>query len=57
MTALRRKTTIRGRPMKPLDLNVMCDKCNHSRAHGNHEECSKQRQAEAAERCARENQS
>ncbi|WP_158539503.1 MULTISPECIES: hypothetical protein [unclassified Pseudomonas] len=27
MTALRRKTTIRGRPMKPLDLNVMCDIC------------------------------
>lgn len=54
MTALRRKTTIRGRPMKPLDLNVMCDQCGHSRAHGDHDKCSKQRQAEAAERRARE---
>ena len=54
MVALRRKTTIRGRPMKPLELNVMCDKCGHSRAHGKHDICSKQRQAEAAERRARE---
>ena len=55
MTALRRKTTIRGRPMKPLDLNVMCDICHHSRAHGNHDKCSKQRQALTAEQRAREN--
>jgi hypothetical protein len=49
MAALSRKTTIRGRPMKPLDLNVMCDICNHDK-------CSKKRQAEAAERRARENE-
>ena len=40
--------------MRPLDLNVMCDQCNTSRAHGNHIKCSKLRQAEAAERRARE---
>jgi hypothetical protein len=32
--------------MAPLDLQTICDKCNKSRAHGNHEQCSKQRQAE-----------
>lgn len=45
MTALRRKTTIRGAPMKGLDLTVMCDVCNSSRAHGNHAKCSIQRKA------------
>lgn len=50
MTALRRKTKIRGAPMKPLDLNVMCDQCNRSRAHGNHDKCSKARQAESLAR-------
>lgn len=54
MTALRRKTRIRGRPMQPLDLNVMCDQCNKSRAHGNHDKCSRKRQAEAAARRALE---
>ncbi|MCM8743584.1 hypothetical protein [Pseudomonas koreensis] len=54
MTALRRKTTIRGRPMKPLDLNVMCDQCGYSRAHGNHDKCSKARQIAMAEQRARE---
>ncbi|WP_339479134.1 hypothetical protein [Pseudomonas sp. RL_5y_Pfl2_73] len=57
MTALRRKTTIRGAPMKPLDLNVMCDICDKSRAHGNHDKCSKKRQALMAEQRAREGQS
>lgn len=54
MTALRRKTKIRGRPMKPLDLTTICDQCGTSRAHGNHDKCSKARQAEMAELCARE---
>ena len=54
MTALRRTVQIRGAPMRPLDLNVMCDQCNKSPAHGNHIKCSKLRQAEAAERRARE---
>lgn len=45
MTKLRRTTTLRGRPMKPLELNVICDICGHSRAHGNHDKCSKARQA------------
>lgn len=55
MTALRRKTKIRGAPMRPLDLNVMCDQCNNSRAHGNHDKCSKARQVAMAELRAREN--
>ncbi len=54
MTALRRKTKIRGAPMRPLDLNVMCDLCNKSRAHGNHDKCSKARQVAMAELRARE---
>lgn len=33
MTALRRTVRINGGPMRPLDLNVMCDQCNKSRAH------------------------
>ena len=54
MTALRRTVQIRGAPMRPLDLQTICDQCNKSRAHGNHTKCSKLRQAEAAERRARE---
>ena len=54
MTALRRTVRLRGAPMRPLDLNVMCDQCNRSRAHGNHTKCSKLRQAQEAERRARE---
>ena len=54
MVALRRKTKIRGAPMKALDLNFICDQCGKSRAHGNHDKCSKARQAEMAELRARE---
>lgn len=54
MTALRRTVRLRGAPMRPLDLQTVCDQCNKSRAHGDHTKCSKKRQAEAAERCARE---
>jgi len=54
MTALRRKTTIRGRPMKPLDLQTNCDQCGKPRAHGNHDKCSKARQLAMAELRARE---
>ena len=50
MTALRRTVRLRGAPMRPLDLQTICDQCNRSRAHGNHTKCSKLRQAEAAER-------
>lgn len=32
------------RKMPRLDLNVICDICKTSRAHGNHHYCSKQRQ-------------
>jgi len=56
MTALRRTTTVRGRPMKPLDLETICDQCGKSRAHGNHDKCSKKRQAAMAEQRAQENQ-
>ena len=54
MTALRRTTKIRGAPMRPLDLQTLCDRCGKSRAHGNHDKCSKARQAEMAELPARE---
>ena len=54
MTPLRRAVRIRGAPMGQLDLKTICDKCNRSRAHGNHTKCSKLRQAEAVERHARE---
>ncbi|SEB72542.1 hypothetical protein SAMN05216178_2016 [Pseudomonas saponiphila] len=56
MTILRRKTKIRGRPMKAIDLNFTCDQCNKQRAHGNHEKCSRARQALMAELRAREKQ-
>lgn len=42
--------------MRPLDLNGMCDQCNHARAHGNHEKCSKKRKALMDELRAREKQ-
>ncbi len=54
MTALRRTVRIRQGQMPPLDLQTICDKCVRSRAHGNHEQCSKQRQAEGIARRARE---
>ncbi len=54
MTALRRTVRIRQGQMPPLDLQTICDKCDRSRAHGNHEQCSKQRQAEGIARRARE---
>lgn len=54
MTALRRTVRIRRGQMPPLDLQTICDKCNRSRAHGNHEQCSKQRQAEGIARRAME---
>ena len=56
MTTLRRTVRLRGAPMRPLDLKVMCDQCSRSRAHGNHIKCSKLRQAEAPARRAREKQ-
>lgn len=54
MTALSRTVQIRGAPMQALDLKTICDKCDKSRAHGNHAKCGKLRQAEAVERRARE---
>ena len=54
MTALRRTVKIRGAPMQALDLQRICDKCDKSRAHGNHTRCSKLRQAEAVERRSQE---
>ena len=54
MTALRRTVQKRGIPIQRLDLQTICDKCNKSRALGNHTKCSKLRQAEAVERRARE---
>ncbi len=54
MIARRRTVRIRNGQMPPLDLNVICDKCDKSRAHGNHQKCSKQRQAEGIARRAGE---
>ena len=56
MSALRRTVQIRCGQMAPLDLQTICDKCDKSRAHGNHEQCSKQRQAEGIARRAGEKQ-
>jgi methionyl-tRNA synthetase len=39
-----------------LDLTGVCDQCNRSRAHGNHQKCSKARQAANAKRRAEEAQ-
>ena len=54
MRVLRRTEKIRGAPMRPLDLQTICDTCSKSRAHSNHTECSKLRQTEAVEHPARE---
>jgi len=56
MTALRRTVQLRSGHMPPLDLQTICDKCNKSRAHGNHEKCSKLRQVEGIARRAGEQQ-
>lgn len=37
-----------------LDLTSTCDQCGKFRAHGNHQKCSKARQALNAERRAKE---
>ncbi|MFY1029110.1 hypothetical protein [Pseudomonas asiatica] len=50
MTALRRKTKIRGCPMQPLDLPARCDICGKGRAHGNHTKCSAERKRRAQEK-------
>lgn len=54
MTALRRTVRIRQGQMQSLDLVTICDKCNKSRAHGNHQKCSEQRQAEGIARRTRD---
>ncbi|UVL22429.1 hypothetical protein [Pseudomonas donghuensis] len=50
MTALRRKTVIRGCPMRPLDLPAVCDICDKPRNRGNHSKCSTIRQAREQEK-------
>jgi hypothetical protein len=50
MIAIRRTVRIRSGQMPPLDLNTICDKCDKSRAHGNHKRCSRLRQAEGIAR-------
>ncbi len=44
MTKLRRTTTIRGGPMRPLSLPALCDICGKHRNRGNHQKCSAERQ-------------
>lgn len=46
---LTRKARLNTMPLK-LDLQVICDQCGTSRAHGNHKRCSKQRQAQGLAR-------
>lgn len=50
MTLLRRTVRIRAGQMPPLHLMTIRDKCDKSRAHGNHHKCSKLRQAEGISR-------
>lgn len=54
MTALRRKTTMRGHPMDWIDLPTRCDVCGKPKSFGDntykHTKCAKIRQ----ERYARE---
>lgn len=45
MSQLRRTTTPNGMPMQNLELVSVCDQCGKARSHGNHQRCSKQRQA------------
>jgi hypothetical protein len=45
MTALRRTTTKNSAPIRDLRHEVICDQCHRSRARGNHDVCSKARQA------------
>lgn len=52
MTALRRTVRLNGGPMRPLDLETICNQCNKSRAHGNHSKCSRLRQEQGVERRA-----
>lgn len=52
MTALRRKTTMRGYSMGPLSLPTICDICQKPKSFGHntykHTKCSKIRQARYA---------
>ncbi len=52
MTALRRKTTMRGYSMGPLDLKSACEICGKPRSFGHntykHTKCSKIRRARYA---------
>jgi len=50
MTALRRKTVIRGGPTKTIDCPSRCDICNRPRNKGNHTKCSAERQRRAQEK-------
>lgn len=52
MTQLRRTTTPNGMPLQQLELNHICDQCNQPRNRGNHQRCSKQRQASNQHRWA-----
>ncbi len=54
MTALRRKTRIRGFPMAPLDCNNHCEICGKSRSSGNPQKCSVERKARADAKRAQE---
>lgn len=40
----------------PIGMETVCDICNRSRAHGNHNKCSKARQLAHAEQHKREKQ-
>lgn len=42
---LSRTTTPNGLPLQNLELVSICDQCGKHRAHGNHQRCSKRRQA------------
>lgn len=46
MKPLRRTTTTNAGTAMHLELDVICDQCNKPRAHGNHQRCSRLRQAQ-----------
>lgn len=45
MSNLRRITTPNGAPLQNLELPSRCDQCGNPRNKGNHQRCSKRRQA------------
>lgn len=50
MKPLHRTTTTNAGTSMHLELDVICDECKKYRAHGNHQRCSKLRQARTSKK-------